>query len=61
MKILVNNVYRDATKEELTEIESLKKDVPQILPSDAERIEKLEQNQLDLAEAIATIYEGGTA
>lgn len=51
----------DATEEELAEIESLKNDAPQSLPSDSERLEKLEQNQLDLAEAIATLYKGGTA
>lgn len=61
MKVLADGVYRDATEEELEEIELLKQDVSFLPPTDSERIERLEQNQLDLAEAIATLYEGGAA
>lgn len=65
MMLFINGVEREATPEE----ELLYKDVSkqQITPpanpkaTMEKRIISIEQSQLDLAEAIATLYEGGAA
>lgn len=61
MIICVDGTYREATPEEQAEIDELIKNAPVLPKSDDERITELEINQLDLAEAIATLYEGDAA
>lgn len=61
MIICVDGIYREATPEEQAEIDELIKNAPVLPKSDDERITELEKSQLDLAEAIATLYEGGAA
>lgn len=65
MMLFINGVEREATPEEelLYKVNFKEKITPPVNPKAKmeERIVSIEQSQLDLAEAIATIYEGGTA
>lgn len=57
MIISDNGIQREMTEEEIEFFESLKEQLDNEAPTLEEQLSELKNNQLDLAEAIAFIYE----
>lgn len=59
-KININGVTREMTNAEIAEMERMTADVPKPEPSPEERLERLEQENADLKEALNMLLEGVT-
>ena len=57
MKILENNIERDATPEEETFFQEQIEQIAELPTSLDEEFEELKQQQLDIAEAVISLYE----
>lgn len=57
MKILENNIERDATPEEETFFQEQIEQIAKLPTSLDEEFEELKQQQLDIAEAVISLYE----
>lgn len=53
MKICINGIYRDMTAEELAEYKAKAEEQKNVPPTEAERLEAIEQAILELAEVLA--------
>ena len=61
VKICKNGIYRDMTAEEIAELEKLAAEMPAPEPSPEERIAALEQDNVELREAMEALLTGVTA
>lgn len=60
MRVYDNGIYRDATPEEITEMERMAAETPTPEPSPEERLAKLEEENAYLKEALNLLLSGVT-